>query len=192
MMRMRSFGALVSPAGRLLCAMVCLLLAGCGEGAGQAGSESDAPLSAQSVEQAASDALSASYCFETAGVLLYPDMDVTRLPEALGEPEGTLEQESCAAQGTAYLYTFRDFELATYPDGEMDRIHYILLKTDNVSTREGADLSADRAEIERIYGVPNERSADADVYHKGAMRLIVAYDGDGFVKAIEYRSDIMQ
>lgn len=134
-----------------------------------------------------------AYTFHVNGTDLYPDLDITELPEALGEPEGMFEEESCAAQGTARLYAWRDFEILTYPDGARDRIQYIYLKTDNVQTREGADLASTREAIEALYGQGGAGSDETTlVYPRGTMRLLFVFGEDGYPVAIEYRSDVMQ
>lgn len=145
------------------------------------------------VPDAAEKAGVQTYTFMTGGVLLYPDMDITVLPKELPAPESTFESESCAAQGTARLYTWRDFEVLTYPDGARDKIQYIYLKTDAVQTLEGADLSTPREKIEALYGAGGEGSTENMlVYPCGAMRLVFVLGDDGYPVSIEYRSDVMQ
>ena len=140
-----------------------------------------------------------SYYFVADGTVLYPDMDVTVLPEGLSEPDSMFESESCAAQGIAKLYAWKDFEILTcpdkqaYPDPETDRIQYIYLKTDNVQTPEGADLSTSREAVERIYGRGGDGSDDKQlVYPLGTMRLVFVFGEDGYPVSIEYRSDVMR
>lgn len=134
-----------------------------------------------------------AYAFSVNGTVLYPDMDITTLPQELGEPDGMFEEESCAALGTARLYAWHDYEIFTYPDGERDRIQYIYLKTDAVQTAEGADLASTRSEIEALYGPGGEGSDETKlVYPRGSMCLVFAFDADGYPASIEYRSDVMK
>ena len=134
-----------------------------------------------------------TYAFIVNDAVLYPDLDVTVLPEKLDEPDSVFESESCAAQGIAKLYAWRDFEILTYPDGGRDKIQYIYLKTDAVQTAEGADLSTPRDRIQTLYGAGGEGSADNMlVYPCGAMRLVFVFGDDGYPVSIEYRSDVMQ
>lgn len=134
-----------------------------------------------------------TYTFRVDNALLYPDKDVTVLPEGLSEPDSVFESESCAAQGIAKLYAWRDFEVLTYPDKTRDKIQYIYLKTDAVQTMEGADLSTPREKIEAVYGKGAEGSDETKlVYPCGTMRLVFVFGEDDYPVSIEYRSGVMQ
>ena len=129
----------------------------------------------------------AGYAFEISGVRLFPDMDVTTVPEALGEYTH-YEEESCAAQGMAHFYTFADYEINTWPDGDTDRIYYILLKTDNVATAEGVDLSMNKDKIIEVYGDGYQEDGHKLSYEKGGMKLVFILNDDDTIQSIEYDS----
>ena len=90
-----------------------------------------------------SDGVTQGYMFESNGVKIAVDVDMNEIKDSLGEPKSVFEEPSCAAQGTAYLYSYSGYEINTYPDGELNRIAYILLKDDTVATMEGVDLNAE-------------------------------------------------
>lgn len=185
----------------LAAGVLAMSLAGCGEEVKTIGSEGGnaAPTAAQTAETAPAagegDAAAAvtevaapeGYAFEISGVSLYPDMDVSTVLDSLGE-YSHYEEESCAAQGMAHFYTFADYEINTWPDGDIDRIYYILLKTDNVKTPEGVDLSMDKEKVISVYGEDYEEDGHKLSYTKGGMKLVFILNDDGSIASIEYDS----
>ena len=87
------------------------------------------------------------YVFENDGITIGVDVDMAPIADALGEPKSIFEEPSCAAQGTAYLYTYPGFTVNTYPDGEDNYVGYISLKDDTVATPEGIDLSKSKDDV---------------------------------------------
>lgn len=127
------------------------------------------------------------YVFTANGVDMAADMDAAPIVEALGEPEEYFEAPSCAGEGIGKLYTYADFEVQTYPVDGKDLVLYVLLKTDNVATAEGIDLSKSRDDIISTYGDPTKDNGDSLIYEKDGMKLIFFMDGDS-IKNIEYDS----
>ena len=181
----------------LAAGMLAFGLAACGDEVKTIGGEAggSAPTAATTEEAvpvteegAAAEAPAAGgYVFEISGVQLYPDMDITTVPEALGE-YSHYEEESCAAQGMAHFYTFADYVINTWPDGDIDRIYYIQLKTDNVATAEGVDLSMNKDGIISVYGEDYTEDGHKMVYAKGGMELSFILNDDGTINSIEYDS----
>lgn len=131
-----------------------------------------------------------SYLFEINGVKLGVDMDMNDLLPKLGEAKSVFEAPSCAAQGTSYVYGYGSYQIETYPDGEKNRIAYIILKDDMVATPEGIDLSKTKADIVKVYGKASEESDGRLTYEKGGMKLNFILSGDD-ITSIEYVSGIM-
>lgn len=127
------------------------------------------------------------YVFTANGVDMAADMDAAPIVEALGEPEEYFEAPSCAGEGIGKLYTYADFEVQTYPVDGKDLVLYVLLKTDNVATAEGIDLSKSRDDIISTYGDPTKDNGDSLIYEKDGMKLIFFMDGDSITN-IEYDS----
>ena len=177
--------------------VLVMSLAGCGEEVKTIGGEgSNAAPTAAQVEDAApvqvqgaaaATAAEEPYCFEISGVSLYPDMDVSTVLDSLGE-YSHYEEESCAAQGMAHFYTFADYEINTWPDGDIDRIYYILLKTDNVATKEGVDLSMNKDKIIEVYGDGYQEDGHKLSYEKDGMKLVFILNDDNTIASIEYDS----
>ena len=155
--------------------------------AAETGTETSAAAGQTDAGAPADTAEAAGYAFEISGVKLYPDMDVSTVLDSLGEYTH-YEEESCAAQGMAHFYTFSDYEINTWPDGDIDRIYYILLKTDNVKTPEGVDLSMDKEKVISVYGEDYEEDGHKLSYSKGGMKLVFILNDDGTIASIEYDS----
>ncbi|MBR3307971.1 MAG: hypothetical protein IKI75_12060 [Lachnospiraceae bacterium] len=181
----------------LICAAAAAMtLAACGEEVKEIEKKDDTVAlqgsGEESVQQTGSAAEPVSaerYCFEISGVSLTPDMDVATVLGSLGE-YSHYEEESCAAQGKAHFYTFADYEINTYPDGSTDRIYYISLKSDNVATAEGVDLSMDKDKVISVYGSDYTENGRMITYEKGGMRLNFVFNDDNTIASIEYLSEV--
>ena len=112
------------------------------------------------------------------------------IADALGEPKSIFEEPSCAAQGTAYLYTYPGFTVNTYPDGETNLVGYITLKDDTVATPEGIDLSSTREDVIAAYGEDYAEDDKKISYEKDGMTLNFIFSGED-IASIEYVSSVM-
>lgn len=151
----------------------CLVCAGCG---GEP---------AEDVNPSSADP--AGYVFNAKGTDIRINADMGTISEKLGEPLSYFEDPSCAAEGTAKIYTYPGFVITTVPDGDTDRVNLIELKDDTVSTAEGADLSSTRDDIIRIYGDGFEETDGQIAFEKGGMRLCFIFR-DGLLASIQYRA----
>lgn len=146
--------------------------------------------SSNKVEAASTDnAKATGYVFNYDGIDIAVDSDVAPIIEKLGEANSYFESPSCAAEGIGKLYTYSDFEIQTYPDGDVDRVLYVLLRTDNVATAEGIDLSSTREDIVEAYGQATEEATGSMKYEKDGMTLVFLFDGDSLI-SIEYDSSL--
>ncbi|SDI52599.1 hypothetical protein SAMN05421493_11727 [Pseudobutyrivibrio sp. 49] len=130
---------------------------------------------------------SAGYVFSYNGIDMPVDADVAPILEKLGEPKEEFTSPSCAGQGDGHLYTYDDFQIQTYPDGDTDLILYVSLRTDNVATKEGIDLASSKDDILAAYGEPSEESATSLKFEKDGVKLVFIFDGDSLI-SIEYDS----
>lgn len=127
------------------------------------------------------------YTLEYNGLTIAVDADASPIIEALGEPSEYFESPSCAGEGIGKLYTYSDIEIQTYPDGDNDLILYVLLRTDNVATKEGIDLSSTMDEVKAVYGDPSSENSGALTYEKDGMTLNFLFSGEDMI-SIEYDS----
>ena len=105
----------------------------------------------------------------------------------LGEPKQEFTSPSCAGQGDGHLYTYDDIQIQTYPEGDKDLILYVALRTDNVATKEGIDLSSSKEDILAAYGDPTEETSSSLKFRHGNVILVFIFDGDSLI-SIEYDS----
>jgi len=170
----------------LACAMVLALgMVGCGSSEapennnnGGSGSNNN---QVQNVEK--------GFYFEANGVKIYMDADMSTLVDKLGEPASYFEEPSCAVEGIAKIYTFSNYELETYPDGDRDLVAYVVIKDDTIATPEGIDLSMTKADVIATYGEDYEEAENSITYTKDGMFLRFILDGD-YLASIEYSSAV--
>lgn len=131
------------------------------------------------------------YGFQVTGtsgaVTLYADMDFSTVVSSLGDQANYFEAPSCAFNGLDKIYTYSNFEVHTYPDGEADRISMILILNDLVSTPEGISIGSTQAQMETAYGTGYAQSGSAYTYTKDNMKLTFLMT-DGTITSIEYDS----
>lgn len=127
------------------------------------------------------------YVFSYNGIDMPVDSDVAPVLEKLGEPKKEFTSPSCAGQGDGHLYTYDDFEIQTYPEGDKDLILYVSFRTDNVATAEGIDLSSSKDDIVAAYGEPTSEETSSMKYEKDGVSLVFIFDGDSLI-SIEYDS----
>lgn len=168
------------------CMTLTFALTGCGEDANPVNGD-DKRNEQGTMPSGNEDEKQGGYLFEINGVTLGVDMDMNELLSKLGDAKSVFEAESCAAQGKAYIYSYGSYEIETYPDGEKNRIAYIILKDDTVATQEGIDLSRTRADIIKAYGEAGEESDGRLTYEKGGMKLNFIFNGED-IASIEYVS----
>lgn len=168
-----------------------------GEAAGTSGgqegdSRSEESSTGQSGDgQAEAESLPEGYRFQAGSVTLMPDMDIDTVLAQLGESRSVYEAPSCAGQGVSYLYDYISYEIETYPaEGGVNRIGYIILKDDTVSTSEGVDLSMTKADCIDVYGEPYEEKENKLVYVQGNTKLNFILEGE-YIVSIEYASGVI-
>lgn len=128
------------------------------------------------------------YKFVFNGINMACDDNAASIVESLGEPSSYFEEPSCAADGIGKYYTYSDFEIDTYPDGDNDLIMYIILRTDNVATPEGIDLSKTKDDVISVYGDNYTETTSGLNYSDGTTILSFMFDADGYVSSIQYCS----
>ncbi|MFI3213044.1 MAG: hypothetical protein R3Y24_06850 [Eubacteriales bacterium] len=131
------------------------------------------------------------YCFVSNDVIIQVDADMDLLKVDLEESKSVFEAPSCAGEGVSYLYDFSSFEIETYPaeDGK-NRIGYIYLKDDMVSTLEGIDLSMKKDDVILTYGTEYEEFDNQFVYEKEGTKLCFIFEEEQII-SIEYRSALI-
>ena len=160
----------------MLAALMLFALCACGE------NEDPAPDS--SSEPYAPDYGELSF---VSGDVVFGIMDFAdEVLDALGEPQGTFESESCAYQGKDYFYYYDGFEvMANDIDGAM-RITGITLADDTVANPQGVKIGMAVSEALSLMGDGYTHAGSVYKYLTGSTLLMIEEGSDGTVTAVEY------
>lgn len=132
-----------------------------------------------------------NYYFVFNDVIVEVDADMDSLKEVLDKYKSVFEAPSCAGEGISYLYDYSSFEIETYPSEDgINRIGYIYLTDDTISTSEGIDLSMKKEDVILIYGEEYEEFDNTFIYEKEGTKLCFIFEEEQII-AIEYRSAII-
>lgn len=103
----------------------------------------------------------------------------------LGKAEKTFEQDSCAYQGKDKVYTYKGFELSTYPVKSKETIASVYFLDDTVATPEGIKLGSKKQDIINAYGACSDVQFGVYHYKAGETELVI-YTTNDIVDAVEY------
>ncbi len=183
---------------RLLLTAVCvsLMMTACGDDAKVitgdvktvTSEKEDAKASAGN--EANANASAKGFVFVTGDIEISMDVDAAEVLNKLGEPNSYFEAPSCAFDGVDKMYTYKSFELDTYPQGDRDFISSIVFKDDVITTKEGVAIGDPASKVIDTYGAEYEEEKGMHVYKKDGMKLCFIINDDA-VAAIEYRSTVL-
>lgn len=127
-------------------------------------------------------AAESKYVLTYLGCPLPMNADFAPLLAYLGEPANYFEAESCAFDGLDKTYTYDGVEIVTYPDGDVDRVSYVRILSDAVSTPEGITIGSTPEEVAAAYG---DDSGTQYNYEDGDCLFSVLFR-DGAAISVEY------
>ena len=105
---------------------------------------------------------------------------------ALGQTtKAVFETDSCAYQGKDKVYTYKDFEVSTFPKDGKECISALVITGANVATPEGISVGSKASDVTRIYGTSDGKYGIYR-YAKGHSELTFYTDAAGSVEEIEY------
>ena len=113
--------------------------------------------------------------------------------DALGEPQGTFESDSCAYQGKDMFYYYDGFEVMVNDvDGTL-RITGITIADDTVSNPQGVKIGMDMSEALSLMGDPDYPESITVTHNGGVYKLVsgstmlrLKAGDDGTLAAAEY------
>ena len=123
--------------------------------------------------------------------------DVTGLLEKLGDDYNYSEAISCAYDGLDKAFSYSDFDIYTYPDGDIDRVSEITVYTADARTPKGLKVGDTVEEMERLYGKDYAEEGVTLVYEippkqenaEGASLYVVVEDG--IIQSISITAEIL-
>lgn len=95
------------------------------------------------------------------------------------------EIESCAFEGMDKEYTYDHYMIATYPDGDKDKVKTVYFLDEEAQTTEGVKMGDTYEKMVAVYGENYQKSDDQYTYEKGKTQLIFLIE-DNVISQIEY------
>lgn len=127
-----------------------------------------------------------AYTFVSNGTEILLDTEAAPVLKALGTPNQTFEQDSCAYQGKDKVYTYSGFQVGVYPVNGVDKISFVYLLDDTVSTPEGIKVGSTVDQVIQAYGKDYTELFGTYRYTLGNTELSI-YTKNKVVDAVEYQ-----
>lgn len=105
--------------------------------------------------------------------------------DVLGEEESYSEIASCAFEGLDKTYTYANYEITTFPDGNEDRIYTIYFLNTEIATTEGIKISDSMDQMINTYGENYTVQGNQYTYTKGKTNLEFIVE-NGVITSIQY------
>ena len=125
------------------------------------------------------------YAFAAGDVTVNMKQNASEILDRLGEPENYSETPSCAFEGIDKIYSYKGWDLYTYPDGDEDFVNSVYFESADIRTPEGVGPGSTVDDVKAAYGEDFEEEFDTYTYTKGQTRLQFITDGET-VEAVEY------
>ena len=127
-----------------------------------------------------------SYTFKSGLTEIKMGDEAATVIAALGQTtKAVFETDSCAYQGKDKVYTYKDFEVSTFPKDGKECISALVITGANVATPEGISIGSKASDVTKIYGASDGKYGIYR-YDKGHSELTFYTDAAGSVEEIEY------
>lgn len=105
--------------------------------------------------------------------------------DAFGKEENYSEIASCAFEGLDRTYTYTDYEITTFPDGDKERVFSVYFLNENIQTQEGVKITDSFDKMKEVYGEPTNQQGNQYVYTKGKTNMEFIVEED-VITSIQY------
>lgn len=105
--------------------------------------------------------------------------------DVFGQEENYSEIASCAFEGLDKTYTYANYEITTFPDGEKERVYSVYLLNEEVQTQEGVKVTDSFEKMKEVYGEETSKQGNQYVYTKGKTNLEFIVEED-VITSIQY------
>ena len=127
-----------------------------------------------------------SYVFKSGAVEIKMGEEAKTVLAQLGAPvKPVFEIDSCAYQGKDKVYSYKDFEVSTYPKNGKECISAVVVTGASVATPEGIKVGTKAADVTKAYGASDGKYGIYR-YQKGNTELTFYTTTAGIVEEIEY------
>jgi len=131
-----------------------------------------------------------AFFYKIGDVVVNLDENISYVVDRVGEPQEILVMPSCAFDGDDRIYRYPGAQLFTYPVGDDDFIHTIVIYDDTVRTPEGGiRLGSNLQAVLDAYGDDYKFESDMYTFTRGDTLLEFLILND-VVDNIQYRLDI--
>lgn len=128
-----------------------------------------------------------AYVFETEGIEISMDQDAAQVISDLGKAESFYEADSCTHQGKERVFTYKGFELSTYPSGGGDYVKSVWFLSEEAVTQEGIHIGSTIGEMLEAYGDDYVEEKGRYVY-TSEDAVLTFYTKKGLVSGVEYKA----
>ena len=127
-----------------------------------------------------------SYVFKSGAVEIKMGEEAGAVLAQLGAPvKPVFEIDSCAYQGKDKVYSYKDFEVSTYPKNGKECISAVVVTGASAATPEGIRIGSKAADVTKAYGASDGKYGIYR-YEKGNTELTFYTTTAGIVEEIEY------
>jgi len=128
-----------------------------------------------------------AYSFETDDIEISMSQDVSLLLSKLGKAENYYEAQSVKHQGKEKVFTYKGFELSTYPSGDNDYVKSIWFLDEETTTKEGIHIGSTIQEMKEAYGDDCREEKGSYIY-SSEETVLTFYTKKDQVSGIEYKA----
>ena len=160
----------------LLCLVLALGFAACGEGSDNKGNENESNQSASSVK------LYINYN----NVKIELGADATAVISSLGTPVSQSEMGACGDLGTVTKYVYDNIELFVLKSGDKATVDQITIKNDLVKTPEGVTIGTSKDDALNALGKSYAKCDDSEIRYTSGNKNLKLTLRDGAVVGINY------
>lgn len=128
-----------------------------------------------------------AYSFETDEAEIFMSQDVSELLPQLGKAENYYEAQSVKHQGEEKVFTYKGFELSTYPSGGNDYVKSIWFLDEETVTKKGLHIGSTIEEMKAGYGEDYTEEKGSYIY-TSEDSVLTFYTKKDRISGIEYKA----
>ena len=160
----------------LLCLILTLGFAACGEGSDNKGNEQNGNQNTSSL----------NFYINYKNVKIELGADATSLISALGTPVTQSEMGACGDLGTVTKYVYDEIELFVLKSGDKATVDQITLKNDLVKTPDGVTIGSSKDDVLSACGKGYAKCDDGEIRYTSGNKNLKFTLRDGAVVGINY------